>query len=404
MRVVTVETAQEMADAVWSAAADATSPCSRPQSPTSGPRDGRGEAQAGRWATSDSARTDPGHSCRCRLHGTPTFPRWLRGRDRIARWSRRQGTPQGRRPPRRQRRLTPRLRIWHLHERGHSDHPRRRGKRLALAHQRRGCRAPLGSGASDAHRAGRLSLIRVAQVVPELPTFAVDDGFAYRIPDTLGEVSVGSVVRVPLGGRRVRGYVVDLREVEPGGRPLKDIMAVSGDYTVFDARLLQTLRWSAMHYVAPLGAVLGRAAPPNLPRRRVGEDFPAVEQVPSPLPAVADALERGARIRPQYLIGTGPWVDTTVAVVAASAAADRSAMVVSAHRGRSRSRCGSLDGRIRRAGCLRHFVAPAPRYHEVVGQGPHPPWHDRRGNPGGGVVARGGAGSRALSWKRDAVR
>ncbi len=186
----------------------------------------------------------------------------------------------------------------------------------------------MGSGASDAHRAGRLSLIRVAQVVPELPTFAVDDGFAYRIPDTLGEVSVGSVVRVPLGGRRVRGYVVDLREVQPGGRPLKDIMAVSGDYTVFDARLLQTLRWSAMHYVAPLGAVLGRAAPPNLPRRRVGEDFPAVEQVPSPLPAVADALERGARIRPQYLIGTGPWVDTTVAVVAASAAADRSAMVV----------------------------------------------------------------------------
>jgi len=186
----------------------------------------------------------------------------------------------------------------------------------------------MGSGARDARRVGSRSLIRVAQVVPELPTFAVDDGFAYRIPDTLGEVSVGSIVRVPLGGRRVRGYVVDLREIEPGGRPLKDIMAVSGDYPVFDERLLQTLRWCAIHYVAPLGAVLGRAAPPNLPRRRVGKDVAPIDAASSPLPAVAAALGRGTRIRPQYLIGSGPWVDTVVALVASAGAADRSSMVI----------------------------------------------------------------------------
>lgn len=35
---------------------------------------------------------------------------------------------------------------------------------------------------------------------------------------------------------------------------------------MFDARLLQTLRWAAQHYVAPLSVMLRRAAPPNLPR------------------------------------------------------------------------------------------------------------------------------------------
>jgi primosomal protein N' (replication factor Y) len=186
----------------------------------------------------------------------------------------------------------------------------------------------VGPGPPDALKVGRRSLIRVAQVIPELPTFAVDDGFAYRIPDTLGEVSVGSMVRVPLGGRRVRGYVVDVRDVAPTGRPLKDLIAVSGDYSVFDERLLQTLRWSAVYYVAPLGAVLGRAAPPNLPRRRTSEGFPPVDPIAAPLPAVATALEQGARIRPQYLIGTGPWTDAAAGLIAPAAAANRSSLVI----------------------------------------------------------------------------
>lgn len=139
---------------------------------------------------------------------------------------------------------------------------------------------------------------------------------------------VGSIVRVPLGGRRVRGYVVDVREIETGGRPLKDLLAVSGDYPVFDGRLLQTLRWVAMHYVAPLGAVLGRAAPPNLPRHRVGKEFAPIDSVRHPLPAVAAALERGTRVRPQYLIGSGPWIDTVVALVGAAGAFNRSSMVI----------------------------------------------------------------------------
>jgi len=43
----------------------------------------------------------------------------------------------------------------------------------------------------------------VARVVPDLPTFAVDDGFAYEVPVGV-EVEVGALVRSPLGGRRLR--------------------------------------------------------------------------------------------------------------------------------------------------------------------------------------------------------
>ncbi len=74
---------------------------------------------------------------------------------------------------------------------------------------------------------------------------------------------VGSIVRVPLSGRKVRGYVVETTADRDGS--LKDIAALSSQVPVFDAGLLESLRWVASHYVAPLAVVLDRAAPPNLP-------------------------------------------------------------------------------------------------------------------------------------------
>lgn len=91
----------------------------------------------------------------------------------------------------------------------------------------------------------------------------MDDGFAYSVPDGI-DVEVGAIVRVPLGGRRVRGYVVaSEREPREG---LKPILGRSGTLPVFDASLLGVARWAALHYVAPLAAVLRKTAPPNLPR------------------------------------------------------------------------------------------------------------------------------------------
>ncbi len=108
-----------------------------------------------------------------------------------------------------------------------------------------------------------------ARVVPDVASFAVDDGFWYSVPDHLSDdLHIGSIVRVPLSGRRVRGWVVERAEDREG--KLKDVAAVSGAAPVFDGRMLSSLLWAARHYVAPVSVLLARASPPNLPRKIPG--------------------------------------------------------------------------------------------------------------------------------------
>jgi primosomal protein N' (replication factor Y) len=168
-------------------------------------------------------------------------------------------------------------------------------------------------GCDPGDAGGRRLLIRIARVVPDLATFAVDDGFAYAVPEGL-DVGVGAIVRVPLGGRRIRGYVVSISEGPPEG--LKEVLAVSGDLPVFDGDLLEVLRWAAVHYVAPLATLLAKAAPPNLPRAPLHRDGdPAGGDVPT-------------RVRTRYWLGPGPW-DTRIGdAVAGVVTAGGSALVM----------------------------------------------------------------------------
>ncbi len=103
----------------------------------------------------------------------------------------------------------------------------------------------------------------VVRVIPDVPTFAVDDGFLY-LAEGDATIRVGSVVRVPLGGRKVRGTVVAVGEGDTSG--LKAIASVSPALPLLDEPHLALHRWLAHHYVGPLAASLRSAAPPNLPR------------------------------------------------------------------------------------------------------------------------------------------
>jgi len=152
----------------------------------------------------------------------------------------------------------------------------------------------------------------VVRVVPDVPSFSVDDGFAYGLPDGL-EASVGSIVRVPLGGRRVRGWVVSTGEPE---RPrLKDVIAVSGDLPVFDRGLLEVLRWAASRYVAPLASLLAKATPPNLPRRLDDDEVPVTGR---PFDASG----------PRTIVGMGPWSPAVIPAVADATGAGRTSVVI----------------------------------------------------------------------------
>jgi primosomal protein N' (replication factor Y) len=107
------------------------------------------------------------------------------------------------------------------------------------------------------------------------------------VPETLTPaVTVGTVVRVPLRGRRVRGWVVATRPPGDEAEELALLAGVSGRGPVFDEPLLAAARALARRSVHPLSAYLHLITPPQMGRRmrRAGEPPPATPSVPAPPP------------------------------------------------------------------------------------------------------------------------
>jgi len=184
----------------------------------------------------------------------------------------------------------------------------------------------------------------VARVVPDLPTFAVDDGFAYEVPAGI-DVEVGAMVRIPLGGRRVAGFVVATGEAPRPG--LRALLSRRGELPVFDRGLLEVMRWAATRYVAPLPVLLAKAAPPNLPRRRRGGEMPPVPSCGvSVLPEVSAAAAAGEHMGARYLLGPGPWAAPLAGLAAPVLAAGRSVLVVVPAVAEARSLAADLAERL----------------------------------------------------------
>jgi primosomal protein N' (replication factor Y) len=123
--------------------------------------------------------------------------------------------------------------------------------------RRRPRRGGEGAGLSERPRAGR-----VCRVQPDVP--AVRRAFDYTLPDTLTDaVRVGTIVRVPLHGRRVRGWVLDAdvaAEVEDAR--LRAVHAVVSAGPPPDVVDLCT--WTAWRWAGPLATFLRAASPPNV--------------------------------------------------------------------------------------------------------------------------------------------
>lgn len=99
------------------------------------------------------------------------------------------------------------------------------------------------------------------RVAIDSSVFALDRPFDYAIPERMRDrVAVGSVVRVPLHGRRVRAFVTDLLS-EPAvanARPLSELVSPA---PLFAAAQIELARWMARRYVTTLGVVLHDAVP-----------------------------------------------------------------------------------------------------------------------------------------------
>ena len=136
-------------------------------------------------------------------------------------------------------------------------------------------------------------------------------------------------MRVPLGGRKARGYVVELSAARGGN--LKDLGAVSGAAPVFDAALLQGLLWAAIHYVAPVSILLDRSAPPNLPKATGDKPDSTVTDgsIDHPLTSMAQAAALGRR-RPVAAIAGGGHSTDWLRALAPVLSAGKSALVIAA--------------------------------------------------------------------------
>ena len=115
----------------------------------------------------------------------------------------------------------------------------------------------------------------VCRVLPDVP--AVDRAFDYSIPDSLaGTIRVGMLVRIPLRGRRVRGWVleVDATPDVPVESLLPVLTAVSAGPS---GAMVELCAWAAWRWAGPRVAFLRAASPPNIV---------AAEDTPEPAAAV----------------------------------------------------------------------------------------------------------------------
>jgi len=111
----------------------------------------------------------------------------------------------------------------------------------------------------------------LAEVIVDAGGWALDRELTYEVPEHLESlVKVGTVVRVRLRNRRVRGWVVGTSRFEPPPPAaelpanLQPVAAVSGRGPVFDEALLQMARSLSRRYIQPMSSFLSLFTPSRL--------------------------------------------------------------------------------------------------------------------------------------------
>lgn len=123
--------------------------------------------------------------------------------------------------------------------------------------------------------------MRVVRVLPDVA--ALDKTFDYAVPDGWDDVRVGTMVRVPLHGRRVGAWVVATDVTPPPGVRLKPLAKVTGWGP--PPPLVDLARWASWRWAGPVRAVLRTASPPAAVR---GLPSPAARRPAAPGPAGPD--------------------------------------------------------------------------------------------------------------------
>jgi primosomal protein N' (replication factor Y) len=92
----------------------------------------------------------------------------------------------------------------------------------------------------------------------------IQTAYTYRVPEDMrGAVEVGKRLLVPLGSRRMTGYVVGFPS-DNQERELKSVLAVLDEEPLFGERDLELYRWASSYYLYPLGLTIQTALPAGL--------------------------------------------------------------------------------------------------------------------------------------------
>jgi primosomal protein N' (replication factor Y) len=174
----------------------------------------------------------------------------------------------------------------------------------------------------------------IAKVEPLLTTRSVSGPFDYRLPESMAEVEVGSVLVVPFGRRRVKGVVVGIAERSelPAKRLAEPIEALEAGVP---PELVELGRWVGDEYCSTPARGLGLVLPPGTgsgaDARRVR---PLVELEVEATPEGEEALTGGERLGVRQR-----------AVLRALAAGPRFARELAAIAGSDRATLRRLEGR-----------------------------------------------------------
>lgn len=120
---------------------------------------------------------------------------------------------------------------------------------------------------------------------------------SYTHPNTNRSVhQVGHALLVPLGHRKVTGYIVDVREQEDNesvdGFVLKPVGRLLSPAPLFSQEMLPLYRWLAQYYLYPIGEVLSTALP-GTPSAKSGIKAQLVAGAEEQLVSYIDQLEVG---------------------------------------------------------------------------------------------------------------
>ena len=201
---------------------------------------------------------------------------------------------------------------------------------------------------------------RVCRVQPDVP--AIHRAFDYTLPDALArDVRVGTIVRVPLHGRRVRGWVLDADVAAPEveGARLRDVLAVVSAGPPPD--VVDLCQWAAWRWAGPLATFLRAASAANVVRADVEPEIetavypPSLETDTGPLVIVSPDREHGA-IASQLIASEGSSIvidpDASRAATLVTTFEDQGREVLSLRSDRPAAELSAAWGRARAGACV----------------------------------------------------